>query len=134
VRGRLWRKSNPALSTEQKNLLVRKLSDARRALRGKQSTEERAMARRADDEAKQALGERGPVWWTNGAPDYHRKMARHTPYVDWYLGSKPVRATALTFAMDTRSCTRRVGVCLHAVGCRWQRRAAPELKILGVEA
>jgi hypothetical protein len=41
-------------------------------------------ARAAVDEAKQALGERGPVWWTDGAPDFNRKMAANTPYADWY--------------------------------------------------
>ena len=25
-----------------------------------------------------ALGERGPVWWTDGAPDLNRQMARNT--------------------------------------------------------
>jgi hypothetical protein len=29
-------------------------------------------------------GERGPVWWTDGAPDYNRHMARNTPYRKWY--------------------------------------------------
>jgi hypothetical protein len=85
VRGRLWRKSNPALTAEQREVLVRKLMDARRALRANRSDGERAMARHAVDGAKQALGERGPVWWTDGAPDYNRKMARNTPYAEWYL-------------------------------------------------
>jgi hypothetical protein len=85
VRGRLWRKANPALSTEQRRQLISKLMDARRALRGERPAEERAAARRAVDEAKQALGERGPVWWTDGAPDYNRRLATSTPYGEWYL-------------------------------------------------
>jgi hypothetical protein len=44
----------------------------------------RAAARQAVDDAKQALGERGPVWWTDGAPDLTRKMARNTAYAAWY--------------------------------------------------
>lgn len=36
------------------------------------------------DEAKRGLGERGPVWWTDGAPDYNRRMAAHTPYAGWH--------------------------------------------------
>jgi hypothetical protein len=36
------------------------------------------------NEAKLALGERGPVWWENGAPDYNRHMARNTCYADWF--------------------------------------------------
>lgn len=40
-------------------------------------------ARRGVHEAKVALGERGPVWWTDGEPDYNRHMAKNTPYRDW---------------------------------------------------
>ena len=40
-------------------------------------------ARRAVDCAKRALGERGRVWWTDGAPDYNRHLAKNTPYADW---------------------------------------------------
>ena len=36
------------------------------------------------DAAKRGLGERGPVWWTDGAPDYNRRLARNTPYAAWY--------------------------------------------------
>lgn len=41
-------------------------------------------ARAAVDAAKHALGERGPVWWTDGAPDYNRRLAVNTPYAAWY--------------------------------------------------
>ncbi|MDQ0441764.1 hypothetical protein QO016_001247 [Methylobacterium persicinum] len=41
-------------------------------------------ARGAVDAAKIALGERGPVWWTDGAPDLNRHMARNTPYGEWF--------------------------------------------------
>ncbi|WP_347304110.1 hypothetical protein V5740_05735 [Croceibacterium sp. TMG7-5b_MA50] len=41
-------------------------------------------ARRAVDAAKIALGERGPVWWDDGAPDLNRHMARNTPYRGWF--------------------------------------------------
>jgi len=36
------------------------------------------------DAAKVGLGERGPVWWKDGAPDFNRRMARNTPYAAWY--------------------------------------------------
>lgn len=36
--------------------------------------------------AKQALGERGPVWWIDGSPDQNRRMVRNTIYADWYSG------------------------------------------------
>lgn len=34
--------------------------------------------------AKVKLGKRGPPWWTDGAPDYNRRMAHNTPYADWF--------------------------------------------------
>ena len=87
VRGRLWRTSNPALPPERRSALTRELMGARRAvgvaLRADDADALHA-ARAAVDAAKTALGERGPVWWTDGAPDYNRHMARNSPYRDWY--------------------------------------------------
>ncbi len=31
-----------------------------------------------------ALGERGPVWWDDGAPDLNRRKVEHTPYAAWW--------------------------------------------------
>lgn len=87
VRGRLWRMANPALGESGRNDLVRRLMAARRAVReAKRDTdrEAEAAAHRAVDEVKQALGERGPVWWDDGSPDLNRHMAKNTPYADWY--------------------------------------------------
>lgn len=84
VRGRLWRKANPDLPQDKRDALVRQLMDARRALRGRRSESERRAAREQVEQAKRALGERGPVWWTDGAPDFNRRMARNTPYRDWF--------------------------------------------------
>lgn len=44
----------------------------------------REQARQRVDAAKHALGERGEPWWTDGAPDYNRHMARNTPYAEWF--------------------------------------------------
>jgi hypothetical protein len=41
-------------------------------------------ARRRVDKAKVVLGERGPIWWTDGAPDYNTHMVKNTPYADWF--------------------------------------------------
>ena len=41
-------------------------------------------ARRHVDAAKHALGERGPVWWTDGAEDWNRHMAKNSPYAAWF--------------------------------------------------
>lgn len=84
VRGRLWRTSNPALPAERREELVRALMDARRGKRGTLTDVERAAARQRIDELKRELGERGPVWWTDGAPDLNRHMARTTPYAEWF--------------------------------------------------
>ena len=86
VRGRLWRCTDPGLGEAARAALTRELMDARRAkgaaLRaGDAAAREAARAR--VDAAKRALGERGPVWWEDGAPDYNRRMARNTPYAGW---------------------------------------------------
>ena len=87
VRGRLWRATNPALAEPERQRLVQVLMDARRAVKVARAAADRdaeEAAHRAVDAAKQALGERGPVWWTDGAPDLNRKMARNTAYAEWF--------------------------------------------------
>lgn len=87
VRGRLWRTSNPALDPELRQVLVDRLMTARRqvgAARRAGDPEAERRARALVDDAKRDLGERGPVWWSDGAPDYNRKLAANTPYADWY--------------------------------------------------
>jgi hypothetical protein len=51
------------------------------ALREADVMAERA-ARARVHEAKVALGERGPVWWSDGAPDYTRRLVSNTPYAE----------------------------------------------------
>lgn len=87
VRGRLWRKSNPALAEDQRQHWVNALMQARRQVGVAKRTadgEAERHARAAVDAAKHALGERGPVWWDDGAPDLNRKMVVNTPYAAWY--------------------------------------------------
>lgn len=87
VRGRLWRCSNPALPVEEREKLVHDLMRYRREVRRAKSmgdAEALAAARRGVHAAKVALGERGPVWWTDGSPDYNRRMVRGTPYAAWF--------------------------------------------------
>lgn len=92
VRGRLWRCSNPNLPAELRATLVHVLMLARRAkqtaLRA-QDPVAREQARQSVDRAKHALGERGPVWWTDGAPDLNRHLARNTPYAGWFSSIQP---------------------------------------------
>lgn len=59
---------------------------ARRAVRNAlQSGDDESLARARNevDQAKVALGERGPVWWTDGAPDLNRHLVKNTPYAAW---------------------------------------------------
>ena len=87
VRGRLWRRANPALDDATRTALTHELMSARRA---KQTAMQRGdLAARAAaldrvDAAKRGLGERGPAWWTDGAPDCNRRMVANTPYADWF--------------------------------------------------
>ena len=86
VRGRLWRLTDPSLDPERHGELVRELMTLRRSLRDLPFGPDRTAARKRLDGTKIALGERGPVWWDDGSPDYNRRMAKNTPYADWYAG------------------------------------------------
>ncbi len=87
VRGRLWRCSNPHLSKARRAELVSELMAARRAKQAAMRADDvtaREAARARVDAAKVALGERGPVWWDDGSADFNRRLARTTPYADWF--------------------------------------------------
>ncbi len=87
MRDRLWRCTNPSLPEAERARLTAELMRARRAVGVAQKQGDEAAlkeTRAAVDAAKVALGERGPVWWQDGAPDLNRHMARTTPYADWY--------------------------------------------------
>ena len=79
--------SNPALSLETRQHWVDKLMEARRnvamALKAHDSKSEHT-ARAAVDNAKRELGERGPVWWSDDAPDFNRRLVKNTPYAEWF--------------------------------------------------
>jgi hypothetical protein len=87
VQGRLWRTSNPALDAATRDRLVHELMASRRdvaAARRSGDPDAEAAAHDAVNRAKVALGERGPVWWNDGAPDLNRHLARTGPYAAWY--------------------------------------------------
>ena len=99
VRGRLWRRADPSLEPDERDRLTRELMAARRAKQAAMRAEDaagREAARARVDAAKHALGERGPVWWDDGAPDLTRRMARTTAYADWWAsltdqaGGRPI--------------------------------------------
>lgn len=87
VRGRLWRMSNPSLDPDVRLEFVNQLMSARRAVGSALKSRDRKAeieARRHVDAAKRALGERGELWWSDGAPDYNRQLAKNTPYAGWH--------------------------------------------------
>ncbi len=89
VRDRLWRKANPSLSPDERARLTSELMAARRAVAAaRRANDDRRLheARAAVHSAKSALGERGPVWWTDGERDYTRFLVKNTPYAAWYAG------------------------------------------------
>ncbi|MFZ6178974.1 hypothetical protein [Nannocystis pusilla] len=108
VRGRLWRAANPFLAADVRAALVQALMTARRDVRRAQAEGDAAglrAARARVHAAKVGLGERGPVWWTDGAPDLGRRMIHNTEYAEWYLdraaelaqpGDPPIQLAGVT--------------------------------------
>lgn len=93
VRERLWRTTNPGLDERDRERLVRDLMAARRAVKeakARQDEEGLAAARRDVNSAKVGLGERGPVWWTDGAEDFNRHLVKNTPYAEWFASTQGV--------------------------------------------
>jgi hypothetical protein len=87
VKGQLWRCTNPALDEKDQERWVKALMAARRAVKAAKASAdpgELKAARASVDAAKIALGERGPVWWDDGAPDFNRRKVTNTPYAEWY--------------------------------------------------
>jgi hypothetical protein len=87
VRGRLWRAANANLGKRQCEALIKQLMDARRAVAAALKAKDAVQldsARKAVHAAKVGLGERGPVWWQDGANDYNRFFVKNTPYGKWF--------------------------------------------------
>ncbi len=85
-KGRLWRKTNPALGESERRAAVKALMQARRAVRFAAGDADMRQARDAVDAAKRTLGERGPVWWDDGAPDENRKAPWNSSHAEWWAG------------------------------------------------
>ncbi|RFC62559.1 hypothetical protein DYI37_15010 [Fulvimarina endophytica] len=86
AKDRLWRKSDPSLSEDERQEAVNALMTARRAVRDAGGEAEVKAAREKVDAAKRRLGERGPVWWRDGAPDETRKAPWNSSYAAWWAG------------------------------------------------
>ena len=86
VKGLLWRCSNPSLEEDVRQRLVDALMAARREVKRAKDSEESQMKRAREKVllAKVALGERGPVWWADGSPDFNRFRVTNSPYAEWF--------------------------------------------------
>ncbi|MHC8378485.1 hypothetical protein ACYZT3_21535 [Pseudomonas sp. MDT1-16] len=87
VKGQLWRCSNPLLTEDARQHLIHKLMEARRQVKTAKASGDDGqlrLARMQVQTAKVALGERGPVWWEDGTPDFNRHAVINTPYAEWY--------------------------------------------------
>lgn len=73
ARGLLKRVTNPLLDDKVRRKAVKALMQAR-------------MSHNKDGviAAKTELGETGPVWWDDGAPDYSGAAPADTVYADWW--------------------------------------------------
>ena len=82
VKGQLWRCSNPSLEEDVRQRLVDALMAARREVKKAKDSEDELQMKRAREKvqlAKVALGERGPVWWEDGSPDFNRFRVANSP-------------------------------------------------------
>jgi len=73
ARGVLKRCTNPSLDDSTRRQAVKKLMQARMA-----KDSEGVLS------AKITLGEAGPVWWEDDAPDYSGQHPLETPYEEWW--------------------------------------------------
>ena len=87
VKEQLWRCSNPALDEDERQRWVNDLMAARRDVKTAKASgdpDQMKAARSAVQTTKVGLGERRPVWWKDGAPDFNRHKVGNTPYAQWY--------------------------------------------------
>ncbi|WP_447957446.1 hypothetical protein [Vreelandella sp. EE7] len=87
AKNRLWRCTDPRLDEDEEQKHVNALMKARRAVKtAKDQDDEQALKKaRADvQSAKEALGERGPVWWDDGAPDENERAPKNSSYAEWW--------------------------------------------------
>lgn len=99
VKRLLWRCTNPSLNTDARQRLVDELMAARREVKAAKASDDPGqlkLVRARVQTAKMALGERGPVWWDDGSPDFNRCLVTNTPYTDWYLSLNAANANTPT--------------------------------------
>ena len=85
-RGKLWRKTDPRLSVRERRAAIKSMMQARRDERLAETGEDTQAARARIEVAKQRLGEAGPVWWRDGAPDESGRAPQNSSYAAWWAG------------------------------------------------
>ncbi|MEJ6397979.1 hypothetical protein [Yoonia sp. 208BN28-4] len=87
AKDRLWRCTDPRLDDSERRAAVKALMQARRDVHLKRDDPDAvAEARTRVDAAKRRLGERGPVWWDDGAADEGGKHPKNSSYAAWWAG------------------------------------------------
>ncbi|SFD80776.1 hypothetical protein [Roseivivax sediminis] len=86
AKGRLWRKTDPRLSDTERRAAIKALMQARRAVGQAETADAERAARDDVDAAKRRLGERGAVWWKDGAPDEGGLHPKNSSYAKWWAG------------------------------------------------
>ena len=87
VSGKLWRCSNPSLPADVRQNFVNELMAARREVKIAKASGDPGQLKRARanvQKVKVQLGERGPVWWDDGSPDFNQRHVENTPYSEWH--------------------------------------------------
>lgn len=105
VKEQLWRCTNPSLSEDMRQHLVEELMAARREVRTAVASGdpmELSVVRDRVHRAKVALGERGPVWWSDGSPDFNRYKVANTPYARWYAALSTIYTRSGAPASDPK--------------------------------
>jgi hypothetical protein len=85
VKGQRWRLANPDVAESEKSALESELMRTWRAVRTARrngDAEAETAGHRDVDDAKHALGERGPVCLTSSDADLDRHLVKNTSYAD----------------------------------------------------
>lgn len=86
VRNVLQRCTDPRLDSSERRAHIKALMQARRAAIPPIRDEDARVARDRVEAAKRALGEAGPVWWDDGAPDESGMPPYASSYARWWAG------------------------------------------------
>lgn len=85
-KGQLWRKTDPRLDDGERRAAIKAMMQARRDISKAGTEAEEQDARARINAAKTRLGERGPVWWDDDAPDESGLSPIKSSYADWWVG------------------------------------------------